>query len=217
MSQIDGFRGDIPLLIGSWGWHMWGIMGSALHRIFVWQWCDHWFAQKRPTATRHRIANNMSLMLASKHAHVIGVISDSIHMLIALHRLTCQRWAFANGIQEDSACIAWPSQARPGQMVAIERTSGQTTAKSCIPPKLSSWQVTSIFLSFWYDHRYAFQKRSVWHSDHGQPFLENVWSKCEVNMKIWWIKGFEVSGWSMGWKFLNLGLECVRCWCGKWL
>ena len=86
MSQIDGFRGDIPLLIGSWIWHMSCIMGLALQRIFVWQWCDHWFAQKRPTATRHRIANNMSLMLASKHAHAIGAISDSIHMLIALHR-----------------------------------------------------------------------------------------------------------------------------------
>ena len=43
---------------------MWFLTGSALHRILVWQWCNHWFAQKRPTATRHRIANNMSLMLA---------------------------------------------------------------------------------------------------------------------------------------------------------
>ena len=62
------------------------IMGSALQRIFIWQWCDHWFAQKRPTATRHRIANNISLVLASKHAHAIGAISNSIHMLTALHR-----------------------------------------------------------------------------------------------------------------------------------
>ena len=62
------------------------IMGSALQRIFIWQWCDHWFAQKRPTATRHQIANNISLVLASKHAHAIGAISNSIHMLTALHR-----------------------------------------------------------------------------------------------------------------------------------
>ena len=61
-------------------------MGSALQRISVWQWCGHLFAQKRPIATRHRIANNMSLMLASKHAHAIGAISNSIHMLTALHR-----------------------------------------------------------------------------------------------------------------------------------
>ena len=114
-----------------------------MHRVFVWQWCDHWFAQKRPAATRHRIANNMSLMLASKHAHAIGAISDSIHMLIALHRARamgiCQ-WSISRtrlplcGRAVCSAAQWKPSSSAPSQLsfaitLGTHAGGGQTVGK----------------------------------------------------------------------------------------
>ena len=125
------------------------------------------------------IDNNMSHMLATKHARAIGNILDSIHMLIALHCLSAMGISVAYGIQEDSACFTQVTRVTWWQTVAFERTSGQTTAKSCIPTKILSWKITYIFISVWYHHRYAFLKRSMWHSDDGQPFVR----MCEVSVK----------------------------------
>ena len=91
-------------------------MGLALQNIFVWQWCDHWFAQKRLTAEQALIANDMPPMLATKHAHAIGTISDSIHMLIALHRAIamgiCQ-WNIKRTRLPFSRCPGSPGKWKP--------------------------------------------------------------------------------------------------------
>ena len=127
------------------------------------------------------IDNNMSHMLARKHARAIGNILDSIHMLIALHRLSAMGICLWN-----SRGLDLLYSGDPGHLMTDGRFWAHQWSNHC--------QILHSSKAIIMTGHVNFSKLLIWPSVCLSEAIcvafwwrttisENVWSKCEVSMR----------------------------------
>ena len=127
------------------------------------------------------IDNNMSHMLARKHARAIGNILDSIHMLIALHRLSAMGICLWN-----SRGLDLLYSGDPGHLMTDGRFWAHQWSNHC--------QILHSSKAIIMTGHVNFSKLLIWPSVCLSEAIcvafwwrttisENVWSKCEVSVR----------------------------------